>query len=42
MAKLYLVRHGETFLNKLGRMQGQIDSFLTLRGHAQALSLIHI
>ncbi len=36
MAKLYLVRHGETFLNKLGRMQGQIDSFLTLRGHAQA------
>lgn len=36
MVKLYLVRHGETFLNKLRRMQGQIDSFLTLRGHVQA------
>ena len=36
MAKLYLVRHGETYLNNLGRMQGQIDSFLTLKGHAQA------
>ncbi|WP_295731921.1 histidine phosphatase family protein [uncultured Limosilactobacillus sp.] len=36
MTKLYLIRHGETTLNRLGRMQGQIDSFLTEKGHYQA------
>lgn len=33
---IYLVRHGETEWNRLGRMQGQLDSPLTTRGRAQA------
>ena len=32
----YLVRHGETLFNHLGRMQGSCDSTLTERGIAQA------
>ena len=32
----YLVRHGETLFNQLGRMQGSCDSPLTERGIAQA------
>ena len=32
----YLVRHGETLFNHLGRMQGSCDSPLTERGIAQA------
>ena len=32
----YLVRHGETLFNHLGRMQGSCDSPLTKRGIAQA------
>ncbi len=33
---LYLLRHGETEFNVEGRLQGQQDSPLTARGHAQA------
>ena len=33
---LYLVRHGETTYNASGRMQGQLDTELSERGHAQA------
>lgn len=33
---IYLVRHGETEWNKVGRMQGHLDSPLTPRGQAQA------
>ena len=35
----YLVRHGETFLNTLGRFQGWIDSELTAKGKSQASRL---
>ncbi|MFD1392910.1 histidine phosphatase family protein [Lacticaseibacillus jixianensis] len=34
--KLYLMRHGETLFNVLGRIQGWCDSPLTARGVAQA------
>ena len=34
--KLFLVRHGETAWNKLGRFQGQEDTPLNPRGRAQA------
>ncbi len=34
--RIYLVRHGETEWNRDGRMQGQQDSLLTVRGRAQA------
>ena len=33
---IYLLRHGETLWNVEGRLQGQKDSPLTLRGIAQA------
>lgn len=33
---LYLVRHGETTWNRIGRLQGQADAPLTLRGTRQA------
>lgn len=38
MIHLYLVRHGQTVLNQLGRMQGWIDSFLTQQGRDQAVA----
>jgi broad specificity phosphatase PhoE len=38
MIHLYVVRHGQTILNQLGRMQGWVDSFLTKRGRDQAVS----
>ena len=34
--KIYLVRHGETQWNKLGKFQGQVDVALNQRGLAQA------
>jgi len=34
---IYLVRHGQTEWNRLGRMQGQFDSPLTERGRDQAV-----
>ena len=34
--KFYLVRHGETDWNRLGRFQGQSDTTLNARGLAQA------
>ncbi|MBP1047782.1 histidine phosphatase family protein [Enterococcus sp. BWM-S5] len=34
--KLYLVRHGETLFNKLGKVQGACDSPLTAKGIQQA------
>ena len=34
--KLYVVRHGETFENASDRLQGRIDSELTLEGIKQA------
>ena len=33
---IYLVRHGETEWNRIGRMQGHLDAPLTSRGEAQA------
>jgi probable phosphoglycerate mutase len=36
MKTIYLVRHGETYFNKLGRVQGWCDSLLTPLGEAQA------
>ncbi|WP_251545765.1 histidine phosphatase family protein [Limosilactobacillus caecicola] len=39
MAHLYLVRHGQTFLNQMNRMQGITDSALTERGQHQATTL---
>lgn len=33
---LYLLRHGQTEWNRLGRLQGRLDSALTDLGHAQA------
>ncbi|MFT3968243.1 MAG: histidine phosphatase family protein, partial [Sphingobium sp.] len=35
-AEIYLLRHGETEWNALGRYQGKLDSPLTARGIAQA------
>lgn len=35
-AEIYLVRHGETEWNRIGRIQGQSDSPLTSCGRAQA------
>ena len=32
---IYLVRHGQTEFNAVGRIQGQLDSALTLKGAAQ-------
>ncbi|MFD1484500.1 histidine phosphatase family protein [Lacticaseibacillus baoqingensis] len=34
---VYLVRHGHTWLNACGRMQGWINSFLTEKGKKQAI-----
>lgn len=45
--EIYFVRHGETYLNRYGRMQGWSDSFLTENGIlavkkcAQSLAGIH-
>ena len=36
---LYFIRHGETLLNKLGRVQGWCDSPLTEEGYKTACSL---
>lgn len=36
MKTIYLVRHGETFFNKTGKVQGWCDSLLTETGIAQA------
>lgn len=36
---LYFIRHGETLLNKLGRVQGWCDSPLTEKGRKAACSL---
>ena len=35
-APLYFVRHGETDWNAEGRLQGQRDTPLNRKGHAQA------
>ena len=34
-ATIYLIRHGETTWNRAGRLQGQADSPLTLKGTRQ-------
>ena len=34
-ATLYLVRHGETTWNRIGRLQGQLDAPMTRLGLAQ-------
>ncbi|MDA8747343.1 histidine phosphatase family protein [Litoreibacter sp.] len=36
LPKLYILRHGETEWNVQGRMQGALDSPLTVKGQAQA------
>lgn len=36
---IYLCRHGETFHNREGRLQGRSESDLTLLGRAQALAM---
>lgn len=36
--RIYMIRHGETFLNRFQRMQGWIDSHLTENGQQQALN----
>lgn len=36
MLEVYLVRHGETISNAAGRIQGQSDSALTVKGEQQA------
>lgn len=38
MIHLYVVHHGQTVLNQLGRMQGWVDSFLTKQGRKQAVA----
>ncbi|MGP4753816.1 histidine phosphatase family protein [Agrobacterium pusense] len=39
---IYLLRHGETVWNSLGRFQGQQDSPLTSRGNEQADQVAHL
>lgn len=39
MCRLYIARHGQTTSNLAGIMQGHLDSDLTKKGEAQALSL---
>ncbi|MDO5630950.1 MAG: histidine phosphatase family protein [Paracoccus sp. (in: a-proteobacteria)] len=39
---LYLMRHGQTEWNALGRMQGRLDSPLTVQGRAQATRLARL
>ncbi|MDT6981565.1 histidine phosphatase family protein [Levilactobacillus zymae] len=34
---IYIVRHGETFMNRFNRMQGWIDADLTTKGRQQAV-----
>jgi len=38
-AEVWLIRHGETVDNAIGRLQGQTDTPLSARGRAQALVL---
>lgn len=38
--KILLVRHGETEWNSVNRLQGQLDSPVTARGHRQIAALI--
>jgi len=40
-ATIYLIRHGETTWNRIGRLQGQADSPLTHRGTKQAEAVGH-
>lgn len=37
MKRLYLMRHGETLFNKLGKVQGWCDSPLTETGKEQPI-----
>ena len=37
--RIFLVRHGETDWNKLGKLQGQTDTELTLHGRQQAVEV---
>ncbi|TGE86669.1 hypothetical protein C9418_21735 [Rhizobium sp. SEMIA 4032] len=39
---IYLLRHGETVWNSLGRFQGQLDSPLAPRGIEQADQVAHL
>ncbi|MDO5612050.1 MAG: histidine phosphatase family protein [Paracoccus sp. (in: a-proteobacteria)] len=39
---LYLMRHGQTQWNAVGRMQGRLDSPLTAKGRAQAAHLVRL
>ncbi|TRA83800.1 hypothetical protein EXN23_24165 [Agrobacterium salinitolerans] len=39
---IYLLRHGETVWNSLGRFQWQLDSPLTQRGIEQADHVAHL
>jgi len=39
LPEVFLVRHGETTWNRIGRHQGQMDSVLTLKGIRQAESV---
>ena len=40
-ATLYLLRHGETTWNRIGRLQGQLDAPLTRLGLAQIDAVAH-